>query len=222
MLTVDEIVGAGLRIVDTDGLSKLSMRSLANALHCDPMAVYRHVGGREDLLARIAARVLDEVTPPACTLGTRAWLRQLAENVRSSLHQHPNAVVLIGHSQLSGGSTLHLIDQLVERLIKALPDKTGTHGGLLADRVNALIGGLVGYVTVELSPLPDRAVAPPIGEYPALLSHADELDGAIFALRSTQPAVVALPGGYRLLTEALIDAVLSPGPASPPMSEPTP
>jgi AcrR family transcriptional regulator len=45
-----EIVGAARRIVDQDGVAKLTMRRLAQELGSTPMAVYHHVRDKEELL----------------------------------------------------------------------------------------------------------------------------------------------------------------------------
>lgn len=213
-LTTPEIVSVALRVVDRDGLAGLSMRSLAKELGCDPMAVYRHISGREELLTRISALVLSGIVVPPASLDTREWLRQLAANLRSALHDHPEAVILIGHSQLSGGSSLDLIDQAVARLSAGHRPPAETvadrMAATLADRLNLLIGSLIGYVTVELSPLPSDPSTPDLAGFESISSHIDELDGVVFGLRADCEKIQLLPGGYALLTEALIAVLLGP------------
>ena len=60
-LTEDEILEVALRMVETDGTESLSMRRLAQELSVTPMAIYRYVGNKDDLLQRLARRVLGGV-----------------------------------------------------------------------------------------------------------------------------------------------------------------
>ena len=54
--TTDEIAAAALGIVDAQGLSALSMRSLAAALGTGPMTVYNYVPDKEGLEELVVAR----------------------------------------------------------------------------------------------------------------------------------------------------------------------
>jgi AcrR family transcriptional regulator len=64
-LRLEAIVAAARRIADADGLSAVSMRSLADALECTPRALYRHVAGKEQVLELLADATLGELPPPA-------------------------------------------------------------------------------------------------------------------------------------------------------------
>ena len=49
-LTRRRILRAALRLIDRDGLDRLSMRKLGAALGVEGMALYRHVGNKQQLL----------------------------------------------------------------------------------------------------------------------------------------------------------------------------
>ena len=55
------IITAAMAIADREGLEALSMRRVAAELEATPMALYNHVGGKEELLDGIAARLLEEM-----------------------------------------------------------------------------------------------------------------------------------------------------------------
>jgi AcrR family transcriptional regulator len=206
-LTRDEIATAALGIVDVDGLAALTMRSLGRALHCDPMAVYHHVHNREELLTLVAQSVLSEIELPSARLGDRRWLLELAARVRAVMHQHPHTASLFGHSQLSTGVGWAVIDAVVERLDRH------RHRAPMVDRLNALIGAIIGYVSVELSPPAQvpRHVSLDDGEhFEHLEQHRDELLGHTFGMRGSQGGIVALPGGFELLMSTLVDGLLGP------------
>ena len=57
-LSRDRIVEAAMAAADRDGLDGLSMRRLGQQLGVDPMALYRHVRDKEDLLAGIREAVI--------------------------------------------------------------------------------------------------------------------------------------------------------------------
>lgn len=49
-LTLEQIVSAAVGIADTQGIDALSMRNLATALDMSPMALYRYIPGKTELL----------------------------------------------------------------------------------------------------------------------------------------------------------------------------
>jgi AcrR family transcriptional regulator len=63
-LTLDAIVAAAVGLIDVDGVAGLTMRQLAARLGCSPMALYRHVQTKQDLLRLIAQHYLAGVELP--------------------------------------------------------------------------------------------------------------------------------------------------------------
>ena len=60
-LTTDRVVDAALRIADTDGIDRVSLRRIASTLGVTPMAIYRHVRDKGHLLDLMADRILMEL-----------------------------------------------------------------------------------------------------------------------------------------------------------------
>ena len=58
------MIATALRVTDADGLDALTMRRLGTELGVDPMAAYRHVAGKADLLDAIVEAVLAEIKIP--------------------------------------------------------------------------------------------------------------------------------------------------------------
>jgi len=54
------VLAAGVAMADRDGVEALSMRSLAQALDVVPMALYKHVADKEDLLNGMVDVVISE------------------------------------------------------------------------------------------------------------------------------------------------------------------
>jgi AcrR family transcriptional regulator len=63
-LSFDAIVAAAVELIEADGLRALTMRGLARRLGCSPMALYRHVATKEDLLRAIAEHYLGDLELP--------------------------------------------------------------------------------------------------------------------------------------------------------------
>lgn len=89
-LTRERIVGAAVRIADTEGLGALSMRRVAAELGGATMSLYRHVSGKDDLLLLMADAVFAEnrlpETPPS---GWRAQLELVARLHWKVYRRHP-------------------------------------------------------------------------------------------------------------------------------------
>jgi AcrR family transcriptional regulator len=96
MSTLDRpaIVAAAIELGDRAGLSSVTVRGVAERLRVTPMALYRHVGGKEDLLDQVTDELYAEFA-----VVTRAgdwWqtLARIADAVRSTLLAHPWALPL--------------------------------------------------------------------------------------------------------------------------------
>ncbi|HUZ10885.1 MAG TPA: TetR family transcriptional regulator [Acidimicrobiales bacterium] len=60
-LTEGAVVDATLRLIEADGVDRLSMRRLAEELAVTPMAIYYYVRSKEELLTLVADRVLGQI-----------------------------------------------------------------------------------------------------------------------------------------------------------------
>ena len=94
------IVETAVGLIDTEGVSALTMRRLGAALDVEAMALYRHVNGREDLLEAVVDALVNSIEIPAAADlqpvdGWQAFLQVLAHNVRRVAIEHPAAFPLI-------------------------------------------------------------------------------------------------------------------------------
>jgi AcrR family transcriptional regulator len=74
-LTRPEIVEAGVRIADADGLPLVTMRRVADSLGVSTMALYRHVPNKGDLTLRMTDSVFAGIALPEIPLAD--WRRRL-------------------------------------------------------------------------------------------------------------------------------------------------
>lgn len=94
----DVIVQGALRFIDREGAQGLTMRALAHQLGVGPMALYRYVSGREDLLEAVVAVLLEGVQQDLDNELTKTWqgyLQVLAHAIRNIAVEHAPAFPLV-------------------------------------------------------------------------------------------------------------------------------
>lgn len=91
-----EVLEAALRIVDDQGLERLTMRRLGAELGVDPMTVYHHVPDKSALFDGLIERVFSEITIPTPTGDWERDLRAILASGRATLLAHPHTVILLG------------------------------------------------------------------------------------------------------------------------------
>lgn len=87
-LSVHRITEAAVAIADADGLGSVSMARVAKRLGCTPMALYRHVAGKDELLLLMLNSVIEPFPPLPDDVdwrtGLESWTTHLARNFRRS------------------------------------------------------------------------------------------------------------------------------------------
>lgn len=94
----ETIVQAAIRFIDRDGAQTLTMRALAQDLGVGPMALYRYVSGREDLLEAVVAELLEGVRHDLDDELASTWqgyLQTLAHAIRRIAVEHAPAFPLV-------------------------------------------------------------------------------------------------------------------------------
>jgi AcrR family transcriptional regulator len=88
-LTRDRVLSTAVALADQEGIESLSMRKLAQALDVVPMALYRHVANKDELLNALVDVVVSEVDPPLEGADWKAALRARILSARRALLRHP-------------------------------------------------------------------------------------------------------------------------------------
>jgi len=94
-LSGPRIAAKAVEIADAKGLEAVTMRTLAAELDAAPMAAYRFMDGKEDLLALMVNEVYAELAIPEGTW--REVLREYAVQTRDLMHRHRWLVELPPH-----------------------------------------------------------------------------------------------------------------------------
>lgn len=91
----ERLLDAALLVAEREGLSRLSMRLVARELGVSPMALYRHVANKDDLLDGLVERLLGELDAPGESLSWDERLRVLAREIRALARRHPEVFGLL-------------------------------------------------------------------------------------------------------------------------------
>lgn len=88
-LTRDRILSEAVAFADEHGLDGLSMRKLAERLGVAAMSLYTHVANRDELIAAMVDRVVEEIELPDAEDEWRRSLRSSAASAHAILLDHP-------------------------------------------------------------------------------------------------------------------------------------
>ena len=82
------VLEAAVAFADKEGLEALSMRSLSQLLGVVPMALYKHVTNKEELIDGMIDVVIGEIDPPKTGIGWKSAMRQRILSARQALLRH--------------------------------------------------------------------------------------------------------------------------------------
>jgi AcrR family transcriptional regulator len=176
-LNRDRVLRAAVDLADREGVDAVSMRRLADQLGVVPMALYKHVAHKEELLDGMVDVVLGEVAVAEARDDWRAAVRTRVLSARQALLRHPWAPHVI--ETRTGASPVVLAH--MDALIAAFRG-----GGLSADlthhAMHALGSRMWGF-TQEVFPTPDPPEDPALREQmfrevATLYPHIIEIAGA--------------------------------------------
>jgi len=118
-LTAERVIAAALALADAEGLEGLSMRALATGLGVVPMALYKHVANKDELLDGMVDRVWAEIEAPDPAEPWRVGMRRRAVSLRSALLRHPWAVGMMESRMRPGFANLAQHDAMMGCLRRA-------------------------------------------------------------------------------------------------------
>jgi len=123
-LNRDRVLGAAVELADREGIDAVSMRRLAERLGVVPMALYKHVANKEQLLDGMIDAVVAGIDPPAGTGDWRQAVRARVLSARDNLLRHPWAPHVIETRTQASPIVLAHMDALIAAFLA---------GGLSAD-----------------------------------------------------------------------------------------
>ena len=115
-LSRERVLDAAIANADAGGLEALSMRTLAEMLDVAPMALYRHVANKDDLIDAMVDVVFSEIGVPSGGGDWQTAMRQRAIAVRDALLRHRWAIGLLESRRSPGPANLRHHDAVIGRL----------------------------------------------------------------------------------------------------------
>lgn len=144
-LTTDRIIESALHIIDGQGLARLTMRRLGDALEVEAMAIYHHLPrGKEQLLDHLVAHVGAMPAPDPGGAGWRESLMGWARGYRARLVEHAGVLpLLVTHR--NPPALAETVASLREHLrLGGVPEQTA------AVAAHTLLGYVIGHVALEV------------------------------------------------------------------------
>jgi AcrR family transcriptional regulator len=174
------VLRAAIAHADAVGLEALSMRTLAEVLGVAPMALYRHVANRDDLVDGMVDIVFSEIDLPSSGRDWRAAMRQRAISVRDALSRHRWAIGLMESRVNPGPANLRHHDAVIGSLRAG-----GFDMAMVAHAYSLLDGYIYGFALTKMNlpfesgddvaEMAQTMLEPfPVNEYPNLMAFITE------------------------------------------------
>ncbi|WP_344498856.1 TetR/AcrR family transcriptional regulator [Dactylosporangium maewongense] len=155
-LTRDRVLRAAVALADGTGIDALSMRKLAQVLGVVPMALYKHVANKEELLDGMLDVVVGEIDPPAAAAEDwRDAVRQRILSARRALLRHPWASRVLESRTAPTPVVMQYMDSMIGMF------RTGGLSVDLTHHVMHAMGSRILGFSQELFATPPSEVAPP-------------------------------------------------------------
>ena len=107
------IVAAAQAVLEGDGVEALTMRRVADDLGASPMALYRHVRGKDELLVLVLDELAAALPRPRLPRAPRARVLAACRHMRDGLAEHPWIVDVLAAGDLIAPSILWLMEEIV-------------------------------------------------------------------------------------------------------------
>jgi AcrR family transcriptional regulator len=179
-LSRQRVLHAAIAHADAGGLEALTMRTLAETLEVAPMAPYRHVADKDDLIDAMVDAVFAEIGVPSGGGDWKTAMRWRALSVRDALSRHRWAIGLMESRRRPGPANLRHHDAVIGRLRAA-----GFSIEMAAHAYSLLDSYIYGFAltkmnlpfdtTAELAEVARDMLQPfPVNEYPNLVEFITE------------------------------------------------
>lgn len=138
------ILAAALTLADEQGLEAVTMHAVARVLDVTPMALYRHVDGKNALLDGLVERLLVSYPLPSADVGWDDRLTAIATAIRSTAKRHPAVFPLL----LTRPAVTPAARRVREMVHSALRD-AGLPAGQVAQAERLISTAVLGFAVSE-------------------------------------------------------------------------
>jgi AcrR family transcriptional regulator len=112
-LTKERVLLTAVALADEGGIESLSMRRLAQTLDVVPMALYRHVSNKDEMLDGMVDVVVREIEPPLSGASWKTAIRARILSARRALLRHPWASRVIETRTTPTPAVLEYMDSMI-------------------------------------------------------------------------------------------------------------
>jgi AcrR family transcriptional regulator len=112
-LTRERILRAAVELADREDLESVSMRKVAQELDVVPMALYRHVAHKDEMLDGMVDMVVGEIDPPETGLDWKTSMRARILSARRMLLRHPWAARVIETRTEATPAVIGYFDEMI-------------------------------------------------------------------------------------------------------------
>ena len=112
-LSRERILHTAVGLADRGGVESASMRKIAQELGVVPMALYKHVSDKDELLDGMVDVVVGEIDPPAPDVDWKTAVRRRILSARRALLHHPWASRLIESRTDPTPTVLRYMDSMI-------------------------------------------------------------------------------------------------------------
>jgi AcrR family transcriptional regulator len=170
------VLQAAMSHADDGGIEALTMRRLAQELGVAPMALYRHVANKDDLIDGLIDVVFSEIALPSTGGDWKAAMRVRAISLRDVLARHRWAIGLMEARHNPGPANLRHHDSVIGSLRAA-----GFDMARVAHAYSLLDAYIYGFAltkmnlpfdeNTDMAAMADQVLAPfPVDEYPNMVA----------------------------------------------------
>ena len=177
-LSRERLLRVAVDLADEVGLEALSMRKLAEKLGVVPMALYKHVANKEELLDGMVDVVVGEIAPPDRGTDWQSAVRQRILSARAALQRHSWAFAVIESRTNPSSVVLAYIDSMIGLLRAGGFSVDLTHHALHA--LGSRLFGFTQEVLNDSQPIDAARRALLISEMEGGYPHIAEMLGAVY------------------------------------------
>jgi AcrR family transcriptional regulator len=112
-LSRERVLDTAVALADGGGVDAVSMRRIAQELGVVPMALYKHVANKDELLDGMIDAVVGEIDPPAGGTDWKTAVRQRVLSARGALLRHPWASRVIESRTEPTPTVLEYMDSMI-------------------------------------------------------------------------------------------------------------
>ena len=172
-LSRDHIARTAILLIERDGLDKLSMRKLGQALDVKAMSLYNHVRNKSDLLDAVHEQLLSGLKIPELRGDWRESVRETASSFLKLLQAHPGLIPLFATRSAIAPGSLRTLDASLGLLVTA--GFSAKEGLMIFQSIFALVIGHAVYHYGRRDPDSYSAGAG-YQEYPHLAQLSQQMD----------------------------------------------